>query len=163
MGCDKSKLRFQGRILVDHIRTQAQAALPEARVRVIRKDAVARCGPLGGVVTALRVTRAEAVMFLACDMPFVTKTLLRTLARMPARPVFASQREGAGFPFLLPRAALPVVAAQIEAKQFSLQSLARVLRARRVRVHQRSRALINVNTPDEAKRVGLRVPVRPRS
>ena len=77
MGTDKARLRLGRKTLLGHVRAAARAAgLP---LRVIRRDIVPRCGPLGGVYTALRSTRAEAVMFLSCDMPFVTGELLQRL------------------------------------------------------------------------------------
>jgi CTP:molybdopterin cytidylyltransferase MocA len=55
-----------------------------------------------------------------------------------------------GFPFLLPRAALPAVAAQIETGRFSLYALAKVLEAELVRMPRRlAPQLRNINTPDE--------------
>ena len=97
MGRDKANLRIGGRTLLAHIRSTAKAlGLP---VRVIRCDLVPRCGPLGGIYTALKTTAADAVLFLACDMPCVTETLLQTVLRKnksrthsaPLRSVCASE------------------------------------------------------------------------
>src|SRR5437879_712927 len=41
---------------------------------------VPRCGPLGGIYTALQTTRAQVILFLACDMPFITTELMQTMA-----------------------------------------------------------------------------------
>src|SRR6266566_1093085 len=77
MGRDKSRLRLGRRTMLGHIRGEARKlGFP---VRVIRRDAVPRCGPLGGVYTALKTTRAHAVVFLACDMPFVSADLIAFL------------------------------------------------------------------------------------
>src|SRR5439155_4029677 len=79
MGRDKSRLRLGRRTMLGHIRRVArEVGLP---VRLIRRDAVLRCGSLGGVYTALQTARADAVMFLACDMLFVTTALLRAMHR----------------------------------------------------------------------------------
>src|SRR5262245_53027899 len=52
MGRDKSRLRVGRRTMLTHAKQAAQAlGLP---VRVIRRDIVPRCGPLGGVLTALK-------------------------------------------------------------------------------------------------------------
>ncbi|HMO65551.1 MAG TPA: NTP transferase domain-containing protein, partial [Verrucomicrobiota bacterium] len=78
MGRDKARARLGGRTLLAWVRAACrEAGLP---VRVIRRDAVPACGPAGGVVTGLRSARAEAVVFLACDQPFIPAAWLRRLA-----------------------------------------------------------------------------------
>jgi molybdopterin-guanine dinucleotide biosynthesis protein A len=63
MGREKAQLKLAGRTLLAHVKKVArEACLP---VRVIRRDLVARCGPLGGVYTALRTSHAKTVVFLA--------------------------------------------------------------------------------------------------
>lgn len=149
MGCDKARLRFGGRTLLGHVRAAAEAT--GWPVRIIRRDAVPRCGPLGGICTALKTSQASAVIFLACDMPFVSPALLTDLANRlgtKQRAVFATADGRAGFPFLLRAAALPVVEQQIRAKQFSIHSLAEVLRAKFFRIPKvRAAELLNINTP----------------
>jgi molybdopterin-guanine dinucleotide biosynthesis protein A len=201
MGRDKARLRLGQRTMLGRIRVAARATgLP---VRVIRRDAVPRCGPLGGIYTALQSTRAEAVLFLACDMPFVTPELIqwvseqsnRTAGRLrktdlqggaedrrllttplpdslPTRSsrgegeesdvakrgsghnaVFVRSNEVTGFPFLLPRASLPDVAVQIEMRRFSLQELAKTLKAKSIRLPRKlAPQLRNINTPAEWRR-----------
>ena len=122
-------------------------------VRVIRRDLVARCGPLGGIFTALKTTRADAVLFLACDMPLVTAALLSRIVRASrdgARSTFAAQSGRVGFPLALPMTALAVIEAQLQSKEFSLHALAKKLRARRLIVSARRKELFNVNTPEDA-------------
>jgi molybdopterin-guanine dinucleotide biosynthesis protein A len=158
MGRDKSRLGFGGRTMLGQIRATAKSlGLP---VRVIRRDAVARCGPLGGVYTALNNTRAAVVMFLACDMPFVTRALLRAVLKRASRQdraLFVCSAGKPGFPFVLRREVLTMVAAQIEQGPFSLHELARTLRARTfpLPTSQLSQ-LQNVNTPrDWARTIRL--------
>ena len=59
--------------------------------------------------------------------------------------------EGVGFPFALDRAAgFPVVEAAIVARRFSLQSLAKTLRANRFKPRRAHRELLlNLNTPED--------------
>jgi molybdopterin-guanine dinucleotide biosynthesis protein A len=122
-------------------------------VRIIRRDLMPRCGPLGGIYTALKTSRADAELFLACDMPFVSPALLaRLLKRVGAgnHAVFAAVDGLAGFPFLLRVSTLPVVERQIAAKQFSIQALAEKLRAGLIRIPPRQKLeLFNINTPEE--------------
>lgn len=155
MGRDKSRLKLGRHTMLGHIRAEAKSlGWP---VRVVRRDAVPRCGPLGGIFTALRSTRAQCVLFLACDMPWVSARLMRSVlrrCRLTGLAVFVRSRSSAGFPVALRREALAIVARQIANHEFSLQALARALRARTLQPSARLRAqLRNVNTPDEWKRV----------
>ncbi|MCW5553802.1 MAG: molybdenum cofactor guanylyltransferase [Verrucomicrobiae bacterium] len=155
MGCDKSRLRLGRHSLLAHIRLEARKL--GAPVRVIRRDLVPRCGPLGGIYTALIRAKAEAVLFLACDMPFVTAELLTVVQSEFQREdcaLFVRVGGNAGFPFLLRREALTVVNDQMKLKQFSLQALAGALSARCLRLPSRWRAqLANVNTPQDWTRI----------
>ncbi len=156
MGRDKARLLLDGRSMLGRIRAVAKDFLAgdssPSRVRVIRKDHVRRCGPLGGIVTALRTTKAQAVLFLACDMPLVSPALLKRIVRASRggnRAVFVSQRACVGFPCVVPREALALVEQQIASAEFSLHALAKTLGARRLKVSDRSGELLNVNTPKD--------------
>jgi molybdenum cofactor guanylyltransferase len=151
MGKDKARVRVAGRTLLGHVRSAALQL--NSPVRVIRRDAVPKCGPLGGVITALRSTRAAAVLFLACDMPMVPVSLLKRLlsrSRSGTRPVFTEAGGQVGFPLLLPTAMLETVEAQRLAGEYSLSGLAKQVRA--VRLRARAADVININTPDELER-----------
>jgi molybdopterin-guanine dinucleotide biosynthesis protein A len=181
MGRDKSRLKLGRRTLLGHIRHTAKSlnrrdlvprgarpsgpqrpasgralhnhTLKSFPVRIIRRDLIPRCGPLGGIFTALKTTRAAAVMFLACDMPFITAQLLRTLAkkfRPRDQAIFVHSADGAGFPFILHRETLLTVTAQIENKKFAVHALARRLNAKRFIMPLAIRyQLANINTPDD--------------
>ena len=122
-------------------------------MRVIRRDAVDRCGPLGGIYTALKTTRADVVMFLACDMPFITADLLRALLSrfgQQGKALFVCSEGRAGFPLVLRREALATIVRQIEAEKFALHELTRTLRVKRFAPPVSKRAqLKNINTPEE--------------
>ncbi len=153
MGRDKARLRLGNRTLLGHVRATArQLLLP---VRVIRSDCVPRCGPLGGIYTALSSTWAETILFLTCDMPFVSRSLLRQLLKRSSQAkagVFVCEGNKAGFPLLLRRATLPVVKDHIERQEFSLQVLAKKLKARTFRPRRAQKPeLLNVNTPQQWK------------
>jgi molybdopterin-guanine dinucleotide biosynthesis protein A len=157
MGRDKARLRLGRRTLLGHVR--AAAAATGWPVRVIRKDLVPRCGPLGGIYTALKTTKADAVLFLACDMPFVTPALMRAVVRERRsrdRAVFVRHWRGAGFPLLLRRNSLSLVEGQLITRRFDLQALANAVSARRFTVGSRREGqLFNVNDArdwQEAKR-----------
>ena len=179
MGRDKARMKINGLTMLAHIRAvavkadirltgyaNAKRGELQPRVRVLRKDAVPRCGPLGGILTALRTTRAQGVLFLACDMPLITPLLLRRLFRASADgkcATFTAQEGRVGFPLLLPVTDLAVVEAQLAAGEFSLQLLAGKLHARRLLLAARSAELNNVNTPADLARMEreLRQPGEP--
>jgi molybdenum cofactor guanylyltransferase len=148
MGRDKSKLRLGNRTLLSHIRTSAnQTGLP---IRVIRRDLVPRCGPLGGIFTALSTTGAEAILFLSCDMPFISSRLLNRFLSSAGKAIFMENNGRTGFPFLIPRRFLPLIKQQLETNDLSLRSLAEKLEAKRIHLAPRHQhELQNVNTPEE--------------
>ena len=153
MGRDKARLRLRGRTLLAWVRAAARAT--GWPVRVIRRDLVPRCGPLGGVWTAFQRSRAQRLVFLSCDMPFVTPELIRAVAERKGRGVFTVTADGAGFPFALDRDALPHIEQALAEKRFSLQALATRLRARRLRLPAARQAeLRNLNTPEDLARAG---------
>jgi molybdopterin-guanine dinucleotide biosynthesis protein A len=149
MGRDKSRLRLGRRSLLGHVLATAREL--GCQVRVIRRDLVPRCGPLGGIFTGLKTSSAEAELFLACDMPFVpTRLLMEVLRGLGARrkAVFTTVDATPGFPFALRASALPVVERQIRRGQFSLRALAKALKAKPMPVPRGfAKALSNINTP----------------
>jgi molybdopterin-guanine dinucleotide biosynthesis protein A len=87
-----------------------------------------RLGPLGGVLSLLeraRVRRTYALA-VACDMPFVTASLVRRLVEAPAAALVAPRRNGRWEPFLArydPTAVLPIARALAAARRGALQAL----------------------------------------
>ncbi len=159
MGRDKSHLLLDQRTMLGVVRATAkQLNLP---VRVIRRDLKPRCGPLGGIYTALKTTCCESVLFLACDMPFVSPGLLQRVlgAFRPDRcALFVRGGSRVGFPFLLRRDVLPVVENQIARTRFSLRGLATTLKAKTVRVPRAlAGELFNINTPADWEKARRRL------
>ena len=104
MGRDKRTLRVGNRTLLSH----TKAALSEAgwKARVVSDDLKPGLGPLGGIATALRKTNHSRVLFVGCDMPFLSGELLRQFfdeAVFCAGSIFPRHAKGMGFPFLLRR------------------------------------------------------------
>lgn len=154
--------------MLGHIRPEARKlGLP---VRVIRRDAVPRCGPLGGIHTALQTTRADAVLFLACDMPFVTSELLSVLCNRFAdheHGLFVETKGKSGFPFILRQESRAIVSRQIGRGELSLGRLAAAAKAGAFLPKRAWQSqLLNVNTPKEweqaQRRLSLRTPANRR-
>jgi molybdenum cofactor guanylyltransferase len=150
MGMDKTRVRLGNRTLLGHVRAAAlRAGLP---VRVIRRDLVPRCGPLGGVYTGLKQSRADVIVFLSCDAPFVTTALLQRLLRAfnPGVPALFLAVDPVGFPFVVGRQALWHVERLIDQKRLSIQALAHAAGAELLPLLKSELpALLNVNTPDD--------------
>jgi molybdopterin-guanine dinucleotide biosynthesis protein A len=167
MGRDKSRLRLGPTTMLGHIRKAARATgLP---VRIIHRDCIPKCGPLGGIYTALQSTNADAVLFLACDMPLVSTELIQfvltqvgvhfpvpsmesrlqpAIRNSHSRALFVRSRGRAGFPFILRRESVETVDCQIKLGDYTLQSLAKSLRATILPLTRRwSQQLFNVNNP----------------
>lgn len=92
-GTDKARALFGGEPLLQRIARLCVevGVVPVAQADVIgkyddlgiltRADDVSGLGPLGGILSALTTTPAEAVLVLTCDMPQVDADLLRGLIR----------------------------------------------------------------------------------
>jgi molybdenum cofactor guanylyltransferase len=147
MGVDKASVRLGRRTLLGHVR--ANAAPLGLPARVIKKDLLPRCGPLGGIYSALTTSQAGAVLFMACDMPFVSPALLRRLIDKfdGQNAVVATAMGQPGFPLILPRSLLTTVERLIAQRKFSLRGLATASCARLVPVAPR--AVFNINTPED--------------
>ena len=163
MGREKARVRLGNRTLLGHVKRVASAAgLP---VRVVRRDTVPRCGPIGGIYTALATMRAEAAVFLACDMPFVSPALILRAVdahTRTGRPIFIEYDGRTGFPCVIAKSARAVLQQQIQRRQWSIQSLASVLDAGTIRL-PKSRAFeaFNVNTPEDLALARQRLPNPP--
>jgi molybdopterin-guanine dinucleotide biosynthesis protein A len=162
MGRDKARMILGGKTLLSHIRrTVEEAGFPS---RVLKRDAVPRCGPLGGIFTGLSTSAAEAEIFLACDMPFVTAAHLLKLVsehNRAGRPVFSRAEKKAGFPCILPRSILGLVENQIRKGELSMQKLANACRGELLDETQEGE-LLNLNTPEEFERAKTSSLKKPR-
>ncbi len=139
MGRNKAAIKAGGVPLLEWARRIAAGAGFSARV--IDRDLGESRGPVSGIETALRTSKAARVIFLPCDMPFVRSSTLQELAKNGGA-VFAQAEGLAGFPFALPRRFKP--------RGESLQDLARGSGATFLPLAPDEAA--NVNTPLELER-----------
>lgn len=154
MGRDKARLPLGNRSFLQVITETARSV--GAPVEVIFDDIVPRCGPLGGVLTALSKYRCDAALFLTCDMPLVTAELLAALINQfeaGATAIFTKCQDCIAFPFVLPANARRTVRRQIACEHYSIQDLAAALGGREFEYAGDNDDLRNVNTPADYRRV----------
>ena len=153
MGRDKANVRVAGRTLLDLISHTVREL--DLSLRVIRRDKIPRCGPMGGIYTGLATSRKDAELFLACDMPFVSGQLLERFLEVFAdsgRAVFTRVAGQVGFPCLIPRQELPLVNRSVRSAMLSIHDLARTLDAKYLSSEDLFE-LSNINTRIELERV----------
>jgi molybdopterin-guanine dinucleotide biosynthesis protein A len=115
-------------------------------------------GALGGIYTALASARAESVITIACDLPFLTSDLLARLVERSHSADAAWVRTAKGPEPLIAcyqRAAADAVRRQIEQGRLKVADLAQVLTIVEMGLEEietfgpARRLLANINTPDE--------------
>ena len=182
-GRDKSALVVEGRTILDRqiaelsqvtsdqliVGGDARAGVPEG-VRHVA-DQVPGCGPLGGLHAALSAARGDAVLVVACDMPFLSAPLLRhllTLAGGANRPdavdgadIVVPRTERGYHPLcaVYTRACLEPIARRLADGRLKLVGLFDDVRVRVVTAEALAafgdpdRLLANVNTPLEYRAI----------
>jgi molybdenum cofactor guanylyltransferase len=109
--------------------------------------------PIVGVAAALRTAGADICVLLPTDMPYVTPTLLRSLAAA-AQSVDAAVPQTGPLPGAYRRSALPVLERRIAAGELALQRALDELRTRVVECDEA--LLVNVNIRAQIKEEGRR-------
>jgi molybdopterin-guanine dinucleotide biosynthesis protein A len=178
-GASKGLLRVEGRTVLERlldlgplfaeVLLVANAPEPYARfgLRTVA-DAVPGKGAPGGVHAALVGARTEWILAVACDMPFVSPEAVQVLleARGPQLDAVCFTAEGRVEPLLaLYRTELAKPWGEaLQEEDPSLRQLLSRCRARLLpeealrAVDPQLRCLVNVNTPEELERHGLRLP-----
>lgn len=169
MGQPKALLPYRGTTLVEHVvkivQEAADPAGPSSVIVIgdpdrlghlgltIVPDELPGYGPASGIYTALRVTKTDWNLVVACDMPSVTADLLRVLllrAETAERDcVAATGPYGQPEPLcaVYHRRCLPALTRSIRDKQLRMRDFVKEIGAVWVAVDKL--ALANVNTPSE--------------
>jgi len=169
MGQPKALLPYRGTTLVEHIaKTVSEAVSPVAPDSVILigdperlghlglqviPDELPGCGPAGGVYTALKMTKTDWNVLVACDMPSITAPMLRELLRRAETAerncVAALGPYGQPEPLcaVYHRRCLPALARSIRDKQLRMRDFVKEIGA--VWVPVDIATLANFNTPAE--------------
>ncbi len=176
MGQNKAFVLLQGRPLIEHILTRiAQVPGVDETILITNSaeqfahlnlpaypDLIPNKGALGGVLTALHHSRTDAVLVVACDMPFISPALLRhmnTLRAEPSGPYdVIAPRVGdlpQGTLAIYARTCMPVIREHIDAgrlKLFGFYDRVKVRYLDEAETRQydpQGLSFMNINTPDE--------------
>jgi len=178
-GRDKSRLLIEGRPIIvrqlDVLQRVAQevfvVASDAARFVdlgvMVHPDLRPNLGAIGGLYTALESAYNDYVIVVACDLPFLTPSLLSELVQRAAstRADGAWVRTGRGPEPLIAcyrRTAGPKVRAEIDGGRLQASALGSVLHMREIDAAELERfgspdeLVANVNTPEDYARVQYR-------
>ncbi len=93
-------------------------------------DKIADIGPLGGIYTALKQCSTPYLLFLTCDMPFLSPKFIAQMLGIDATTEMVCWKESTGdlqlFPLLLSRKMLPYIEEKILAHTYNIRSLLQV-------------------------------------
>jgi len=162
MGRDKALLPVGNSTLAAHIAAQIREAAgnvtligpPEHYAHLgfpVIPDAIPGCGPLGGLLTALRSTSADWNLIVACDMPHLTAPFLVGLlnaAEGAAPDCLVAESHGRRHPLcaVYHRRVLAAAETAIDRKLFKMHDFIASLRTEAWPVLDPT-LLRNVNTP----------------
>jgi molybdopterin-guanine dinucleotide biosynthesis protein A len=173
-GRDKSRLVVEGHPIINRqidvlqrvVRTLFVIASDAVRFAdlglPVHPDVIEGAGALGGVYSALEVATDDAVLVVACDLPFLDANLLRRLIELAADGDAAWVRSERGPEPMLAcyrRSARRSIRRQIDAGRLKAADLASVLRIAEMDEHEvarfgpPARLLANINTPEDYERV----------
>jgi molybdenum cofactor guanylyltransferase len=149
-------------VVGNDLETLLESATPplSSRVSAARRlrDTLLDCGPLSGLVAALRDCQSEWALALAVDLPLLTEYEVRLLLeqRHGARPVLSLTADGQLEPLAAlyrSRSCRPVFERHLESGRLKPAAAIAELGWLPIRLPPGSRALLNVNTPEDVRRL----------
>ena len=163
MGRDKALLVLEGETLVERCLRKLSEVCAEvaiaggaealARFGRVVADAEAGCGPLGGIVAALRESRFEWNVFVPVDVPFVPVSCLKELvaAAMGSGEAAMARVDGKLQPLcgVYPKTMLPVLQRELAEGRWKVALAVAAAGPVRVVDFADARWFRNVNTPEE--------------
>lgn len=174
MGIPKASLKIRGSSFVQHIADQMSDAdeilfsvrkeedFPDVLIRHI-PDLYPGCGPMAGIHSALIHSSNPLVFVVACDMPFISRTVPETLADYYNEGVDAVIPVASDGTFhavcgLYHKRMIPILEKQLESGDYRLRKL--LDKCRCIKVDENSfedheKMFRNVNTPEDYREVIL--------
>jgi molybdopterin-guanine dinucleotide biosynthesis protein A len=96
MGSDKGLLEVGGKRIIERIIDELKQVVDEIIIisndttlnylnYKVYADLIKDCGPMGGIHSALTHSTTEKNLILSCDMPFISKNILKTIINGSAK------------------------------------------------------------------------------
>jgi molybdenum cofactor guanylyltransferase len=116
-------------------------------------DEIPETGPLGGIYTAIVQSPCERTLVVACDMPFLSGTLLRRLAAVEDADLVIPRRARGYEPLcaIYSRLCATDIRARIDRGAYEASTLPAGVRVTELDVDN-DRIFVNVNTPHDYER-----------
>ena len=121
---------------------------------VILPDAQEDCGPLGGIVAALRVSSSDLLLALAVDLPHISANYLRVLVNQAdgGKGVIPWTNHYEPLAAVYPKRARGIAEQRLDAGEYSMQSFADACIRDELAIQQRvtsadAALFLNMNTP----------------
>ncbi len=120
-------------------------------------DRYPETGPLGAVCTGLELCHEHALFVAACDMPFLDETVTEQLIEQyrQHQKIIITESDGTLLPFpgIYPKEALPIFLNQLKTGRRKMTEAIKKAGCRTIPLEKGSTAGININTPDEYRRL----------
>jgi molybdopterin-guanine dinucleotide biosynthesis protein A len=170
---DKALIPLAGKPLIEHVLQRVEGLGDELLITTNRPEAYAHLdarlvsdslpgtGPLGGLQTALQAASGEAVLVVACDMPFVERGLLEHMLDMISdEDVVIPRKNGLIEPLqaVYARRCLPAVEKALKKGEQRVASFFPEVRVLNVegeileRLDPDKLSFFNINTPEDLER-----------
>jgi len=119
-------------------------------------DSVKDIGPMGGIYTALKVSKFERCVIIGCDMPFITEKLVKILTSYKEYDMVVPRIDGK-FEMLCAmysKNCIPVIERLIKSKQYKLSLILEGVRVKYIDLNEEKlNYFTNINTPEEYKKL----------
>lgn len=164
-GEDKARALIHGKPVLKHLRDECLKAGIKVVAQADCKDKYADLeletfaddtkheGPLGGIESAFARLRAEALLFMTCDMPAIDAAMIRTLAESYNQCCDSIFFECEGllqpFPGVITREILPFIEQARNSGNMSVKKCVQELARKKMLRFYSGKAFFNMNTPDD--------------
>jgi molybdopterin-guanine dinucleotide biosynthesis protein A len=170
MGSDKALVQLAGKPIIEHILERIEGLgnevlittnKPEAYTYLgirLESDSIPGAGSLAGLQTALGASRYPHTLVLACDMPFVSRSLLEYMIELiPSADIIVPQRQGFIEPMhaIYSQICLPPIEAALRVGDTRVISFYDQVKVRTIdelelaRFDPQGMSFFNINTPED--------------